>query len=217
MYTLRRWVETVGGHSLTIDGIANFEDACTDLANRGPEVHANYQNLCPMFGVTWPAARGLCRRLSTTSLRNRSVLELGCGLALPSLIAARMGARVIATDQHPDTEAFLQRNMRNNGISALRYETFDWHGTLPTGVGERRFDHVIGSDVLYTIEMPDILARAYERFIGPKGTGWLTDPGRPWLTEFIQACEGLGLTVTDDVVVGDDGKDDAFLLLLRRN
>ena len=169
-----------------------------------------------MFGVTWPAARGLCRRFAQEPLVGRTVLELGCGLALPSLVAARCGAHVVASDQHPDTEAFLQRNLRANRIDSVRYATFDWAGDLPQAVRERSFDHIIGSDVLYTIDMPDVLARAYERFMGPRGTGWLTDPGRPWLSEFIHACEALNLLVTDDVVVGDDGQDEAFLLLLRR-
>lgn len=216
MYTLRQWTEHVGGEQLLIEGIDDFDTACTELARRGASVHARYQSLCPMFGVVWPAARGLCRRLSEVPLRGRTVLELGCGLALPALVAARCGARVTATDQHPDTEAFLRRNLELNGIRDVRYTTFDWEGTLPHGVRERSFDHVIGSDVLYTIDMPEVLAAAYERFMGPRGTGWLTDPGRPWLAEFIDACERRGLAVHDDIVAGDDGQDEAFLITLTR-
>jgi hypothetical protein len=39
------------------------------------------------------------------------VLELGCGLGLPSIVAARAGARVLATDGSPDAVAFAAHSL----------------------------------------------------------------------------------------------------------
>ena len=107
-----------------------------------------------MFGVIWPSARALASRLTTHELRGRRVLELGCGLALPSLVAAKAGAEVTATDQHPDTERFLAENLERNRLQ-VRYARLDWSGAAPPEVPERGFDLVLASDVLYAAPMPD--------------------------------------------------------------
>lgn len=212
----RTWRERVGGQEVVLEGIADFDEACADLARRArdPEVVRNYQSLCPMFGVIWPSARGLAQRLAALPLDGVTLLELGCGLALPSLVAARGGAQVTATDQHPDTAAYLSRNAAHNAVD-VRYASFDWLGELPAGVPERGFARVVASDVLYTHEMPAAVAAAFARFLAPDGVGWLTDPGRPWLVEFTAACEAQGLAVVDDVVAGADGRDEVFLFEVR--
>src|SRR5688500_15138002 len=82
------------------------------------------KELCPYFGCIWPAARVLTRALleaGEARLMGRSLLELGCGLAMPSFVAARLGAQVTATDCHPDVPEFLAINMRQNGEESLRY------------------------------------------------------------------------------------------------
>lgn len=210
----RTWFERVGPHDLIVEGIADFEEACGQLAReaRRAEVATRYQALCPMFGVIWPAARGLANRLASMDLRGQRVLELGCGLALPSMAAARAGGRVLATDQHPDTERFLRRNLEHNGITNVEYASLDWESPSPDLAAEQGFDQVVGSDVLYTAEMPDLVARAYARFLRPGGQGWLTDPGRPWLQDFATACGDLGMATTEEVVAGADGRDEVFLL-----
>jgi predicted nicotinamide N-methyase len=117
---------------------------------------------------------------------------------------------VVATDRHPDTVGFLRENEARNGVR-VRYERFDWAGEVPTDVGH--FDRVVASDVLYTIEMPEVLAAAFDRFLGPTGVGSLTDPGRPWLQAFADAPRRRGLSVEVDVV-GD--ADAVFLLTVTR-
>lgn len=170
-----------------------------------------FEDWCPMFGTLWPSALHLAEVVARAPLRGASVLELGCGLALPSIVAAAAGARVVATDRHPDTAAFLAENEARNGVR-VRYARFDWGGEVPADVGPT-FDHVVASDVLYTREMPEVLAAAFARFLAPDGTGWLTDPGRPWLQEFAEAATRRGLAVEVDVV-GD--ADAVFLLTVRR-
>jgi predicted nicotinamide N-methyase len=162
-----------------------------------------------MFGTLWPSATHLAELLARLPLRDRTLLELGCGLALPSLVAASVGARVVSTDQHPDTERFLLENQGRNQVR-VRYARFDWAGEVPLDLGPM-FDHVVASDVLYTREMPEVLADAFVRFLAPGATGWLTDPGRPWLQEFADALRARGLEVSVDVVGGDDA---VFLLTI---
>jgi hypothetical protein len=62
------------------------------------ERFAAQDEFLPYWADLWPSARALARVLATRRLGGMRVLELGCGLALPSLVAARGGARACATD-----------------------------------------------------------------------------------------------------------------------
>lgn len=204
-------VEVVRGRAYELAMLRDFEAAVTVLCDAvlaGAD-RAWFEDLCPMFGVIWPAARALADRVAGEDLRGRSVLELGCGLALPSLVAAAGGARVVATDQHPHTALFLTENLDRNGL-AVDFASFDWRGDVPPGVVERGFDRVIASDVLYTREMPALVAAAFDRFVADDGVGVLADPGRPWLQDFADAARGRGFEVEVDVT------EETFLLAVRR-
>jgi len=62
----------------------------------------------PIFGLPWPSGRQLAARLAARALRpGERILEIGCGLALASLVGHRRGAAVTASDRHPLAAAFL--------------------------------------------------------------------------------------------------------------
>ena len=59
----------------------------------------------PLFGLLWPSGALLAARLGARPVRaGERILEVGCGLALASLVAHRRGADVTASDRHPLTE-----------------------------------------------------------------------------------------------------------------
>ncbi|HSD79611.1 MAG TPA: 50S ribosomal protein L11 methyltransferase, partial [Solirubrobacteraceae bacterium] len=79
----------------------------------------------PYWAEMWPSSIALARALAPRSLGGRRVLELGCGLGLPSVVAALAGADVLATDWAPDALAFAARNARANGV-AIRTARVAW-------------------------------------------------------------------------------------------
>src|SRR5881275_1918486 len=56
------------------------------------------EEFLPYWAELWPSGVVLARAIAGRSLRGARVLELGCGLGLPSLAAALGGGRVVATD-----------------------------------------------------------------------------------------------------------------------
>lgn len=141
------------------------------------------EKLCPYFGVVWPSARALALEVLRASPCR--VLEVGCGLALPSLVATRLGFEATASDFHPQVERFLSLNREPNGASGLRYEEWDWQNQPePDGRIGPKHDWVIGSDLLYDRELPVPLARAMAGAVAPGGRITLTDPARPYLQSF---------------------------------
>ena len=95
----------------------------------------------PYWAELWPAARALAEVLPDVS--GLRVVELGCGLGLPSLVAAAKGASVTAIDWSPDAVELLLANAARNGLE-LRAEVRDWREPW-----DERFDLALAADVLY--------------------------------------------------------------------
>ena len=105
------------------------------------------------------------------------VIELGCGLGLPSLVAAARGAEVTAVDWAEEAVELLQRNAARNGL-VLVSEVHDWRQPL-----ERTFDLAIAADVLYERRnVEPVLARLREA--APEALVGLA--GRPYEAEFLR-------------------------------
>jgi predicted nicotinamide N-methyase len=130
----------------------------------------------PYWAELWPAATALAAALpDVAGLR---VVELGCGLGLPSLVAAARGALVTATDWAVDAIELLQENARRNGI-ALRAEVRDWRDTW-----EERFDLALAADVLYERRNVEPLVERL-RELAPEALVGLA--GRPYEIAFLEA------------------------------
>src|SRR3954470_14264136 len=70
----------------------------------------------PYWAELWPSALALGEALAAAGdVPGTRVLELGCGLGVPSLIAARRGATVTATDWSPEAVRLLPRNAERAG------------------------------------------------------------------------------------------------------
>src|SRR6266850_1922734 len=71
----------------------------------------------PMFGLLWPSGSHLAARMALHPVSaGERILEIGCGLALASLVGHRRGADVTASDCHPLAQAFLEENLRLNQL-----------------------------------------------------------------------------------------------------
>lgn len=204
-----RLVERCGPFTFELDALADFgrSAAQVDAHLRGRADAGFRVDVSPMFGVIWGSARALCDVLLEQELVGVEVLELAAGLALPSLVAARMGARVLATDFHPSTQPFLRSNAARAGVE-VDYAPLD----LRTGDLGRRFEVVLASDVLYARDLPQVVAAGIARHLAPGGRAWLADPGRPWLQDFVDACEADGLSV--DLQVREALSEEIFVLSL---
>jgi predicted nicotinamide N-methyase len=137
--------------------------------------------VAPYWAVLWRSGVALARELEGEDVGGLRVVELGCGLAVPSLAAARAGASVLATDACPEALALAERNAAANGV---RIETaaVDWGGR---GEAPERgpFDLVLAADVLYERASVAPLLSLLPR-LAPEA--WLADPGRPAAGAFLE-------------------------------
>jgi predicted nicotinamide N-methyase len=90
------------------------------------------------------------------------VVELGCGLGVPSIVAARAGATVLAMDSCSEALTLVRRNARENKV-AVDNATVDWE--KPEWLLKRApFDLVLAADILY--ELASVARRCYRSYLG---------------------------------------------------
>jgi predicted nicotinamide N-methyase len=137
--------------------------------------------LVPYWSVLWRSGVALARELDAIGLEGLRVVELGCGLGLPSIAAARAGAAVLATDACPEALALLARNAEANGVSVAIAAT-DW--LTPAALLKRApFDLVLAADVLYERAGVAPLLSLLPR-LAPLAL--VADPGRPAAEAFLE-------------------------------
>jgi len=108
-------------------------------------------------------------------ISGKHILEVGCGIGLPSLVLQQRGADITACDYHPLAEEFLRRNTDLNGLAPIPFFNAPWLNPI---VELGRFDLIIGSDLLYERNHPALLAGFLADHARPTCQILLADPGR---------------------------------------
>jgi predicted nicotinamide N-methyase len=173
----------------------------------------------PLFGLLWPSGARLAERLALRPVRaGERILELGCGLALSSLVGHRRGADMTASDCHPLAGAFLAENVRLNGLLPLKYRHGQW-GPVPLATElvapapllampqaapdlavSGRFELIIGSDILYERDEAGALAHFIDSHAAPQAEIWVVDPNRGNRAHFHRHMKSLGFALQEQTI-----------------
>ena len=152
-----------------------------------------HEEFLPYWGELWASAVALAHDVSMRALRGKRTLELGCGLGLPSIAAARAGGRVLATDWSPDAVAAVAANAALNDVEL---ETLECSWAEPEAIVERApWQLVLASDVLYEARNVELLLGLLPRLVDETGLVLLADPGRVPAERFLASAEEQGWTI----------------------
>jgi predicted nicotinamide N-methyase len=134
------------------------------------------EEFLPYWAELWSSGVALAHDVARRSLRGARVLELGCGLGLPSIAAALAGGRVLATDWSPEAVQATAENARRNGAE-VETAVVAWGASEPI-VERAPWQYVLASDVLYEQRNVDMLLDLLPRLIDRRGEVLIADPGR---------------------------------------
>jgi predicted nicotinamide N-methyase len=143
----------------------------------------------PLFGLVWPSSMVLANYMNTYQTQGKRILEIGCGMALSSLLLNQRHDDITATDYHPEAELFLLRNTKLNLGETITFERADWAEDDDT-LGD--FDLIIGSDILYEDQHIVQLAEFIDVHAKKKCEIILVDPGRGRKNKMTNKMESLG-------------------------
>ena len=143
----------------------------------------------------WPSARHLARHILSGSLVGPGVrvLEIGCGLGLVGIAAAKRGADAILTDISETALLAAQRNASLNAV-AVRTQRLDWSegAFVSTGDPAWKPDLILGADVLYHADAPEAVGRLICNLGCP---ALLADPLRAHAQDIESRLRACGLSV----------------------
>ncbi len=194
-YLVKQQTVSGAGESLQVRSLLDRQQYFDPLGEAAMQGISDAQ--WPLFGLIWPTGRVLSLAMQTFELEGRRVLELGCGLALASLIIHRRGGDITASDCHPLAGDFLIENLKLNGLTAMKFELANWNRSNPDlGL----FDLIIGSDVLYDRDQPEVLSQFIDRHSASTVEVVIADPDRGNQSKFSHKMGVLGYTHSEQRV-----------------
>ena len=147
----------------------------------------------PLFGVLWDSSRVLAHLMSEFEVTGKRILEVGCGIALASLVLNQRRADIWATDYHPEAGNFLVENTKLNAGRPIPFVRTAW-GDPKTDLG--LFDLVIGSDLLYEADHWELLSAFINQHAALRCQVIIVDPGRGNHGKFSRRMGELGYAHT---------------------
>ncbi|HVT90852.1 MAG TPA: methyltransferase [Tepidisphaeraceae bacterium] len=172
---LRLSFTRVADPDAVLDQIVIEEDRREKLTGQrreGNELHL------PYWAELWDSAIGIAAYLAEANrksqiAKDKSILDLGCGMGFAGMTAAVLGANVVFADLEPDALLFAQLNSQP-WAKQVRARRLNWD----TDRLDESFDVIIGSDVLYDKSQWESLERFFRNHIKPGGLILLGEPGR---------------------------------------
>jgi predicted nicotinamide N-methyase len=143
----------------------------------------------PLFGQVWPMSKILARVMLQQQILGKRILEIGCGIALASIVIKQLGGNITASDYHPLAADFLLENTNLNALAPILFADGNWNEISPD-LGQ--FDLIIGSDVLYEPHHIQLVSAFISHHSSPDVEVVVVDPGRGAHRAFARAMEEFG-------------------------
>ncbi len=157
----------------------------------------------PYWAHLWTGARALARFIAgEVDCAGKQVIDIGCGLGLTAVVAARGGAAVTAFDLDPAAVEFARANAALNDCTISVRQA-----DLRSLRLQESADYCFAADVTYDPVLQVAVADFLHRQLKPGGKAWCAESVRTVDTGFQRACAGHGLVVTErEVREYDEGR-----------
>jgi predicted nicotinamide N-methyase len=174
----------IGSFDVKLTTIVNIDELYDALIEKGSEHEDVKDERIPYWAELWASAIGMSRYLVDNQLitKNTAVLEIGCGLGLPSIIAGLQEAKqVILSDYLQEALDFAQHNWSQNVLDKKPIlKCMDWRTPEPSIAA----DLLLASDVAYEKRAFEPLLNAFKTLVKPKGRILISEPNRPVSKDF---------------------------------
>lgn len=183
----------IGDFTYRICHAADSETLFNELLQLPDDHPAIKDEQIPYWAELWPSAIGLAGFLIEQSerVKDKSVLEIGCGLGLPGIVAGRTASTVVLTDYLNDPVRMAALNWKLNHGTAATTALLDWRSDLPA----EKVDVLLASDVAYERRMFDSLMECFNRFVKDDGIVIISEPDRHFARDFFKNLPHRGWTV----------------------
>lgn len=140
----------------------------------------------PLWSKIWEATAVLSLHLSNIKPDpDKRWLEIGAGMGIAGIVAAKMGHKITITEYNKDAINFARANALLNNIDNVEIRELDWNQPLIEG----KFDYIIASEVVYKEDDIMGLHLLFQRYLKPFGTIILAESMRRTTMTFVREME----------------------------
>lgn len=120
----------------------------------------------PLWAKIWEASAVLAEYMAQLPTEPPlQILELGAGLGVAGITAAAFGHRVTITEHDPHALEFIKANASFNHCPGAMICPLDWARRELEG----QFDLIIGSEIVYSDQIIDLLGAVFQKYLRPQG------------------------------------------------
>lgn len=190
------WIQQtlmVGNKSVLLQKIKNIDALYEKLLNLPKESEFHKDERIPYWAELWPSSIGLGNFIIEHShlFIKKNVLEIACGLALPSVVVASYCHSLILADYEADALKIANENMKINGIDSTKIssEIVDWRA-FPIDL-YNKFEVVLASDIVYEKRAFEPVFHLFSNMLLKGKTIYFAEPNRAQSKDFILKLQSL--------------------------
>lgn len=169
----------------------------------------------PYWSQVWPAAKALAQAILNNPgyTDGKNVLELGAGLGLPSLVAARNARSVLCTDSEAEAVSITKQSADHAALKNFHAEVLDWKHLSNT----HEADVLLLSDVSYNPASFASLLKTIQAFFQKGTTVLLSTPQRLVAKELVVPLMHYCIDQTQAMIAHEANEVAISLLVLQTN
>lgn len=174
---------SIGDHSFRLHQVTNVDEVFDSLIQADPSSLEVIDERIPYWTELWPAAIAMSEYIldNIESIKDKNVLEVACGLGLPSIAAGTVGAKVITSDYIQDAVDFAKKNWNENHQHPASFTVLDWRDLKP----DTWPDVILASDIAYEKRFQDLLPSVINDWVQRGAEVIFTEPDRSTARDFI--------------------------------
>ena len=177
---------TILNKKYIINRIGDIDKLFDALLAKGSDHADVIDEKIPYWAELWPSAIAMSQYLIENSdlIHGKSIIEIGSGLGLPSIVASEFAAEIICTDYIQESLDFAKTNYLLNYPTdeKIKFEILDWRNMCDI---HAKYDIIIASDVAYERKAIADLENCLIQLAHENTLVFLSEPNRDMAVEFL--------------------------------
>ena len=193
-----------GKISVKIAQIENPELLFDELLKKDAQSPDITDEQIPYWAEIWPSSIALSEYIAANPglVKGKKIIELGCGLSMPGIVAGKFGAEVLLTDYLKEAIDFAEYNWSLNFDHPAKTQLLDWRNpknTIPADV-------ILASDVAYESRLFDPLISLLKKIVKQDGIILISEPNRKFAKTFTDELKKSWTNIfTENKIIVKDG------------
>lgn len=174
----------IAGKKYSVNQVTNVDEVFDHLIHTSSDDINVTDERIPYWTEIWPSALGLSRFIieNNSIFHLKNIIELGSGLALPSIVVAEYCNEITISDYLEDALDFAKKNVKLNENNNFKFSTIDWRNINV----DTKYDVVLASDIAYEKRSFEFIPKAIEALLKVDGVCYISEPSRVMAKDFFE-------------------------------